>query len=232
MTGCFDGVVLSCCVRQARPRSNSTRSLSTGRSPAGSTCTARQIQRRTSATLWAKRSERLVSTHKQSAVASGARVVSDRLLLIAAEMDNGVIEASCYRGRVLLSASVQKNVQDPKLLHKGQLPIPQKKIRHPPQPIPFKLRVCVLEGSSLPTINGKKLRVEVSHGLAKPPEKNAFQTPRRVSPQPNCRCTSDSDRPALTDCGVFTEPQIRASRQREKRPRTVVPRDRCRGFIS
>ena len=85
-----------------------------------------------------------------------------------AEMESGAIEASAYRGRVLLSAAVQKNVQDPKLLCKGQLPIPPKKTRHPPQAVKFKLRVCVLEGSSLPHVGNQKLRVEVCHGLAEP----------------------------------------------------------------
>lgn len=83
-------------------------------------------------------------------------------------MNNGAAEASEYRGRVLISASVRKNEADPKLLCNGQLPITRKKMRkiqtERPLELPFKLHVCIVEGASLP-YNNKKLRVEVAHGV-------------------------------------------------------------------
>jgi hypothetical protein len=97
---------------------------------------------------------------------------------IAKQMNEGSLEASEYRGRVLISASVETNVSEPKLLCMGQLPITRRKLRtiasERPAELPFKLHVCVLEGTSLPKNNNKKLRVQVCHGVNEP-----ICTPRR-----------------------------------------------------
>jgi hypothetical protein len=91
---------------------------------------------------------------------------------IAKRMNDGSIEASEYRGRVLISASVDTNVSEPKLLCMGQLPISRKKLRtiasKRPAELPFKLHIYVIEGTSLPKKNSKKLRVQVCHGENEP----------------------------------------------------------------
>lgn len=93
---------------------------------------------------------------------------------VAKQMTSGDIEATAYRGRVLVSADVKENVPEPKLLCEGQLPIPRKRRKEPPQTVPFRLRVCVLEGVSLPNpkagSENNKLKVEVRHGVASPIE--------------------------------------------------------------
>lgn len=72
---------------------------------------------------------------------------------IARAMDAGVIEGSAYRGRILISGSLQTNVPEPQLICNGKLALPPD-AGGPPPTVEYGLRAFVMEGNSLPQVSG------------------------------------------------------------------------------
>ena len=83
---------------------------------------------------------------------------------VCATWANEDVEGSAWRGRVLVSASLLQNVQKPKLLCRGQLPISSKRRSKAPPEVAWTLRVFVLEGNSLPMADSTHHQIELTIG--------------------------------------------------------------------
>ena len=71
---------------------------------------------------------------------------------IARAMDAGVIEGSAYRGRILISGSLQRDVPEPRLICNGKLTLPPG-AGSPPPTVEYGLRAFVMEGNSMPQVS-------------------------------------------------------------------------------
>eukprot|EP01052_Picozoa_sp_SAG31_P040677 SAG31_NODE_5950_length_2244_cov_1.525408_3_plen_577_part_01 len=72
---------------------------------------------------------------------------------IARAMDAGIIAGSAYRGRILISGSMQIDVPEPRLVCNGKLPLPPD-AGAPPPTVEYGLKAFVMEGNSIPQVSG------------------------------------------------------------------------------